>query len=64
VSDPILIEQDDSLTASGTVEELYLINIKNLNLTIPRADEDPIEQQRILIENITLIQQALINLGQ
>jgi len=60
----ILIEQDDSLFASGTVGELYLINIKDLNLTIPRADEDPLEQQRILIENITLIKQALINLGQ
>lgn len=60
----ILVEQDDSMSASGSVEELYLIDIKNLNLTIPKADEDPAEQQRILIENTALIQQALINLGQ
>ena len=59
-----LQERPDTMQASGTVEELYLINIKDLNLTIPRADEDPAEQQRILIENFTLIQQALINLGQ
>lgn len=43
---------------------VYPINILDLNLTIPKADEDPAEQQRILIENITLIQQALRNLGQ
>ena len=59
-----VVEEDDVLAAVGNVPIKFVIDILDLNLTIPRADEDPAEQQRILIETITLIQQALRNLGQ
>ena len=59
-----VIEEDDIGSLQGTVEIQFVIDILDLNLTIPKADEDPAEQQRILIENLTLIQQALRNLGQ
>jgi len=59
-----ILEDDDVVAMVGTVPVKFVIDILNLNLTIPKADEDPLEQQRILIENLTLIQQALRNLGQ
>ena len=59
-----ILEDDDVIALVGTVPVKFVIDILNLNLTIPKANEDPLEQQRILIENLTLIQQALRNLGQ
>ena len=59
-----ILEDDDVIAAVGNVPVKFVIDILNLNLTIPRADVDLKEQQRILIENFTLIQQALRNLGQ
>lgn len=58
------IEEDDISVAEGIAEIQFVIDILDLDLTIPKADEDPLEQQRILIKNLTLIQQALRNLGQ
>lgn len=58
-----ITEDNDILTAEGNVVENFVINVLDLNLTIPRADEDPVEQQRILIENYDIILKALRNLG-
>ncbi|HFD32030.1 MAG TPA: hypothetical protein ENJ28_04880 [Gammaproteobacteria bacterium] len=57
-------ENPDIAVISGIVPVKFIMDIQDLNLTIPKADEDPAEQQRVLIENLTLIQQALRNLGQ
>lgn len=56
----------DSFSASGegTAEVQFLTASLDLNLTIPHAVEDPDEQQKILIENFTKLQQLLRNLGQ
>jgi len=60
----VVTEENDTGILIGTVVVKFDIDILSLNLTIPKADEDAAEQQRILIENLTLIQQALRNLGQ
>lgn len=59
-----VIDDDDTVVAIGIVDVKFVIDILDLNLTIPKADEDPAEQLKVLIENFTLIQQALRNLGQ
>lgn len=59
-----LAEDDDVVALTGNVPVKFVMDILSLNLTIPKPDDDPSEQQRILIENFTLIQQALRNLGQ
>lgn len=59
-----IVENPDTTIISGTVPVKFIMDIQDLNLTIPKADEDPAEQQRVLIENLILIQQALRNLGQ
>ena len=58
------IEDNDISIAEGFVDIKFVVNALDLNLTIPLSSDDLLEQQRILIENFTLIQQALRNLGQ
>jgi len=56
------ILENATLVATGTIPIKFDVNVLDINETIPLADIDPEEQQRIIIENIILIKQILQNI--